>query len=104
MWQYLLARAEDGFVVVDRPDAGEPGGPGGPGGPVRGWMHFRSSHENGKDVLRVADAGYEDPAALTRLLHFVASLRDQYASAVLALPVDLPLNRLLRKPKSPTAP
>ena len=36
-----------------------------------------------------------------RLLHFLASLRDQYSFATLTLPADLPLNRMLRETQLP---
>lgn len=93
-WDRVLIQAQDGFVVVDRPD----------GGAVRGWAWFRHAHVSGKDLLRVAELGYEDVPALLRLLHFFASLRDQYASALLTLPADLPLNRLLREGQVPHRP
>ena len=80
-----------GMVVVDRP-ADE--------GPVRGWMTLERTHEaDGSSTLRVAENGYADLAALRRQLHFLASLRDQYTRAVVTLPADVPLNRLLREPQ-----
>ena len=105
MWDLVLKRAEDGFVVVDRPPAAPPAGRRSTAsGPVRGWAYFRHAHEAGKDLLRVAELFYEDVPALLRLLHFFASLRDQYAAAVLPLPADVPLNRLLRETQLPHRP
>jgi predicted acetyltransferase len=95
MWDWALKKSDDGFVVVDRP---------GPGGPVNGWAYFKHSAENGKDLLRVAEIGGDDTAGLLRLLHFFASLRDQYASAVFTLPADAQLNRLLRETQLPHRP
>jgi predicted acetyltransferase len=94
-WELFLKRASDGFFVVDRPEAD---------GPVRGWAYFRDSTENGRTLLRVVEMGYETPADLMRLLHFFGSLKDQYSAAVLTLPVDLPLNRLLRETQLPHRP
>ena len=95
LWELYHKRAEDGLEVVDRPDVG---------GPVRGWMYFQHSHMNGEDVARVVENGYEDVPALLRQLHFLASLRDQYGSAVITLPADLPLNLLLRETQVPHRP
>jgi predicted acetyltransferase len=94
MWDCVLSRAQDGFVVVDRPD----------GRPVQGWAYFRHSQVNGKDLLRIAEIGCDDTASLVRLLRFFSSLKDQYASLVLTLPADLPLNRLLREVQVPHRP
>jgi hypothetical protein len=47
------------------------------------------------------ELGYEDVPALQRILYMLSSLKDQYASVVLALPADLPLNRLLRESQIP---
>jgi predicted acetyltransferase len=91
-WDFFLKRIDDGFVVVDRPRLG---------GPVHGWAYLRHSVENGRDSLRVADIGYDDTSALLRLLHWLASLRDQYAVAALSLPADVQLNRLLRETQVP---
>ena len=95
------ASARPGECVSDTDAPGRP--PLAPR-PVRGWAYFRHAHEAGKDVLRVAEIFYEDAPALLRLLHFLASLRDQYAAAVLPLPADLPLNRLLRETQLPHRP
>jgi predicted acetyltransferase len=94
-WELCLKRAADGFFVVDRPE---------PDGPVRGWAYFQQSPANGKTLLRVVEIGYETPADLMRLLHFFGSLKDQYSAAVLTLPVDLPLNLLLRETQLPHRP
>jgi predicted acetyltransferase len=81
----------DGMIVVDRPDDA---------GPVRGWMTLQRTLEpDGTTTLRVAECGHEDVPALKRQLHFLASLRDQYSRAVLTLPADVPLTRLLREPQ-----
>jgi len=95
MWDAVLKKSEDGFLVVDRPE---------PGGPVYGWTWLRHSAENGKDLIRVAEIGYDDTPALLRLLHFLASLRDQYAAAFLTLPADVQLNRVLRETQLPHRP
>ncbi len=96
MWEFVVGKADDGFFVVDRP--------GGDAGPVRGWAWFKHSVENGRDVLRLPDFGYADVPSLMRLLNFLGSLRDQYASATVALPADVPLNRLLREAQVPHRP
>jgi predicted acetyltransferase len=52
----------------------------------------------------VFDHAYDSPESLRRLLHFFASLRDQYSAVILTLPVDLPLNQLLRESQVPHRP
>lgn len=95
VWEFLLQRAESGFIVVDRPE---------PDGPVRGYMFFEHAIVGTKDYIRVTQNNYEDAVALRRQLHFLASLRDQYAAAIVTLPADLPLNWLLRESQVPHRP
>lgn len=94
-WAWMLKRAEDGLLFVDRPA---------PGSPVRGFIAVHHQHVNGKDLLRVNEMAADDAAGLMRQLHFLASLRDQYASALLTLPVDCPLNWLLKESQVPHRP
>jgi predicted acetyltransferase len=67
---------------------------------------FRLSHQqtDGKDIARIGGIFYRDPAALRRLLGFLSTLKDQYASAALTLPADVPLNCLLTEPQLPHRP
>lgn len=95
VWQQYLAKAQEGFLVVDRPTAS---------GPVHGWMTVLHVTEDGRDILRVTDRGAESPAALARQLHYLSSLRDQYAAATLVLPGDLQLNWLLKEHQIPHRP
>jgi predicted acetyltransferase len=96
VWESLLRkRIDSGFVVVDRPD---------PAGPVRGYLCFEHFLAGAHDHLRVTQNNYADISALKRQLHFLSSLRDQYAAAVLTLPVDLPLNWLLQEHQLPHRP
>ena len=88
---YFERRASDGFIVVDpRPEGG-----------LRGWMLYKFESVAGKDALRVLDLAYDSAEALRRQLSFLGSLRDQYSTAVLILPVDLPLNLLLKETQVP---
>lgn len=91
-WAWVLKRIEGGFIFVDRlgPESG-----------VRGFVALEHQQVNGKDVLRVYEMLTDDTAALMRQLHFLASLKDQYAATVLTLPVDVPLNWLLRETQVP---
>jgi predicted acetyltransferase len=91
-WEMYLKKAEEGFTVVDRPD---------PAGPVHGWITFLHASEGGKDLIRAIDRGSDSPAAFERQLHFLASLKDQYAAATLILPADFPLNWLLLERQVP---
>lgn len=93
--QWLKAGNESGFVVVDRVR---------PDGPVHGYLSVEHERVGTKDVLRAMQMIYEDEAALRRQLHFLASLRDQYHSAVMSLPAELQLDRLLRETQLPHRP
>ena len=94
-WAWVLKWIEDGFIFLDRPD---------PSGPVRGFIALHHEHVDSRDVLRANEMIWDDHAALLRQLHFLASLKDQYASAVLTLPIDVPLNWLLRETQVPHRP
>jgi predicted acetyltransferase len=88
---YFQRRANDGFIVVDpKPEGG-----------LRGWMLYRYENIGGKEALRVMDLAYDSAEALRRQLSFLGSLRDQYSTAILILPVDLPLNLLLKETQVP---
>jgi predicted acetyltransferase len=95
VWAQYLTRAQEGFLVVDRPT---------PSGPVHGWMTLLHVSENGRDILKVTDHGADSPQALLRQLRYLASLRDQYAAATLILPADLPLNWVLKEHQIPHRP
>ena len=90
-WGVYLKKWEDGLVAIDRL----------PDGSIHGYLAFQHVQKNEKDVVNVTEAGYETFNGLRRLLHFLASLRDQYSFATLPLPADLPLNRILIEPQLP---
>jgi len=94
-WKQHFDRPFDGYVIVDRPE---------PAGPVQSYLHMNQVAENGQDVLRVTHRDAISPAAFRRQLHFLASLRDQYAAVRLTLPADLPLHYLLRESQLPHRP
>lgn len=95
MWKFCTEQARDGLQIVDRPTDDSP---------VRGSMHLTQQQINAKDHLHVQESVYEDIAALKRQLHFLASLRDQYSTVHLTLPIDVPLNRLLKETQIPHRP
>ncbi len=90
-WDIHLKGWEEGLTAVDRAVDGQ----------ITGYIAFMHEQKNEKDYLRVSEMAYNDFPAFNRLLHFLASLRDQYTFATLRLPVDLPLNRLLREVQIP---
>src|SRR5206468_1848561 len=94
-WLWRWQRAEAGIEVVDRPDDH---------GPVRGWMYMQEEKREGKTFIRVVDDGHESLDALRRQLHFLNSLKDQYSAAMIVLPGDVPLNRMLRESQIPHRP
>jgi predicted acetyltransferase len=93
-WRVLDQSAEEGLQVVDR--VGD--------GPVRGSMVLNHQQVNGKDIMKVSEAIYENPAALRRQLCFLASLKDQFSAAQVTLPADVPFNRLLKETQIPHRP
>ena len=95
MWDLFISKSSDGFLIVDRPLTD---------GEVSGWALLRHQTEHTRDILRVSEIGYEDSAGLLRLLHFLASLRDQYSAAMVTLPADLQLNRILKEGQLPHRP
>jgi predicted acetyltransferase len=91
VWAWYVKEFDDAMIAVDRPDDA---------GPIRGWMTLEHVHEpDGSDTMRVIESGYEDVDTLKRQLHFLASLRDQYSRAIITVPADFQLNRLLREPQ-----
>ena len=94
-WRKNLGSAGDGFEVIDRPDSA---------GPIRGAMLLTSAQLTGKDHLKVTEHWYADIAALKRQLNFLSSLRDQFSSVQITLPVDVKLNWLLKESQIPHRP
>jgi predicted acetyltransferase len=93
-WKKVDQSASEGFAVVDR--VGD--------GPVRGSLNFLHQQTDGKDLVKVTECIYEDAAALRRQLHFLSSLKDQFASVAITLPADAPLNRMLNESQIPHRP
>jgi predicted acetyltransferase len=93
-WRLLDQSAEEGLQVIDR--LGD--------GTVRGSMVLMHQQVNGKDIMKVSDGIWENPAALRRQLCFLASLKDQFSAALLTLPADVPLNWLLKETQIPHRP
>ncbi len=94
-WDWVLQRAEDGFIVIDRPSIN---------GDIASYLWLQHHHESGQEQLKVMDAAFDDVAALKRQLHFLGSLRDQYSSVVYPFPADFQANWLLREVQLPHRP
>jgi predicted acetyltransferase len=90
-WNYWLNKWQEGLLIVDRSADGR----------IHGYLAIQHVQKDKQDYVNITEAGYEDVAALKRLLHFLSSLRDQYTFATLTLPADLPLNRNLREQQIP---
>ena len=100
VWDWTLSPDRQSFAVVGQLTAGAP---------LESFMLLGHEHTDGRDVLvipgpRASGLYYATVDALERLLSFVASLRDQYHAVTLHLPVDLPLNLLLREAQLPHRP
>jgi predicted acetyltransferase len=91
-WQVHRTEYWKGFEMVDQ---------SAPAGPIQSYLHLQEIRRDEKTMIRVADRGADSFEAFVRQLHFLASLRDQYSAAVLYLPGDLELNRLLRETQIP---
>ena len=89
-WANRDRQHENGFEIVDRD-----------GERVRGWAYLTTEVRDGRTMLRVATQSFETLEGLVRLLHFLGAQRDQFASAWMTLPSDLPLNRLLGESQLP---
>src|SRR5262249_14703349 len=87
-YRELYMARNEGMEVLDRPD---------PNGPVLSWMYFVEVKENEKTYLETLAFSYDSIEALKRQLYFMASLKDQYSGALINLPGDLPVNRLLKE-------
>lgn len=91
-WDQFIQGTENGFVAVDQP---------GGAGPVRSWLYYTNAQVNGRDIVRVNDIGFDSIDSFRRQLHFLGSLRDQYWGAAITLPVDWPLNWMLKERQVP---
>jgi predicted acetyltransferase len=87
-WHAPVLEAEAKTQIVDRPQKD---------GPVRGSMFLATQQIDGKFLLRVTEAVYEDLAALRRQLNFLSSLKDQYYAVQIQLPRDVPLPGLVKE-------
>jgi predicted acetyltransferase len=94
-WDLILQKAEEGFIIVDRPS---------PDGPVRGYLCLHHARENEQELLKVMDGAYDDVAALRRQFHFLGSLRDQYSAVAYSFPADFQPNWLLDEVQLPHRP
>ncbi len=94
-WRFHREKFWNGFDMVDQPK---------PGGPIESYIHIQDIKRDDKTMVRVVDRGADSFAAFLRQLHFLASLRDQYSAAVMYLPGDLDLNRLLKEVQIPHRP
>src|SRR5262249_17030209 len=56
---------------------------------------------DGKTAMRVIDRGADTLDGFVKQLRFLGSLRDQYSAAIITLPGDLQLNRLLKEDQLP---
>jgi predicted acetyltransferase len=87
-WRAPVLEAEQRTQIVDRPEKN---------GSVRGSMFLTTQQIDGRAVLNVTEAVYEDLAAFRRQLHFLSSLKDQYHAVQISLPRDLPFNAMLKE-------
>jgi predicted acetyltransferase len=94
VWEHWTKQEGEGYVVADRDGAGR----------VRSWASWEEYKEGDEDWIRAFDCAYESTEALARMLHFFASLRDQFCGVTISLPVDLPVNLFLKETQVPHRP
>jgi len=95
LMEQLLQKGDEGFVIVDRPENQ---------GPVRGWMTLFTVPKDGHKYVKIGDRGSDDSAGLVRQLRMLGTLKDQYFGAMLTMPADFQLNRLLKESQLPHRP
>lgn len=91
-WRTYQAHWPEGFMFVDGI---------GDRGPIGGFMLLRNVVENGRRIADITARGSDSPRGLRRQLYLLGTMRDQFGAARLTLPVDVPLNRLLRETQLP---
>ena len=90
--KYWLATLNDvGFRLVDRR----------PDGSIASQFTLGTEMEDGRRVAVVNKPFYDSPEALRRMLAMLGTLKDQYSLARFTLPIDVPLNWMLRERQVP---
>jgi predicted acetyltransferase len=91
-WDRLVSQWGEGYGIVDQPTSS---------GPITSWLDLLEVDKEGRKSIQVFDAAWDSPESFLRQLYFLATLRDQFGEVTLALPADLPLDRLLKEPQLP---
>jgi predicted acetyltransferase len=91
-WERRRVMEQEGMVFIHRPDSG---------GPIRASAFIAQQTVNERNYLDVREWTADSPASFKGLLCFLSTMRDQFSAARISLPVDWPLNRLLREPQLP---
>jgi len=97
-WQADQARWDEGFMIVDGPATNAADGT------IASYMLLSDVRERDSRIANLIENGADSPAAFGRQLFLLATLRDQYRAVRVAVPADLPLNRLLRHAQLPHRP
>lgn len=90
----LVSVREDGYCFFRR----------GAGGKVTAFVMTEPHGERGSYALHCDYMGFDDAGEFLAILHFLASLRDQYRRVLFSCPVDQPVNLLLRETQVPHRP
>lgn len=89
-WQLMTELAKEGFELVNAD-----------GNSVHGFFFYNQFARDGKDFIRVLRHASDDVGAFKKMLHFFASLKDQYHAMQITLPADFPVNWLLTERQLP---
>jgi predicted acetyltransferase len=92
-WQADQSRWDQGFMIVDSAERNSPDSVG--NGAIVSYMLLGDLQEDRLRIANLIEQGADSLAALGRQLNLLATLRDQYDAVRLAIPADLPLNRML---------
>jgi predicted acetyltransferase len=101
-WQADQSRWDQGFMIVDAAGPNSPKSAA--DGAIASYMLLGDLQEEGSRIANLIEQGAHSLAALRRQLHLLATLRDQYDAVRLAVPADLPLNRMLAHNQLPHRP
>jgi predicted acetyltransferase len=73
-------------------------------GQVHAYTWVKTQYESERFVAQCVQPAWDSPAGLRSLLALLGSLRDQYSFARIVLPVDYPLNWILKERQIPHRP
>jgi predicted acetyltransferase len=68
---------------------------------VNAAVFFTRTHRDQRDIVVVEEFTADSPGAFLSIIHFLATLTDEYHAVQICLPADLPLSAILRQTQLP---